>query len=121
ALLLGVHPLGVPLTHDVASNFVVDRLAAPAPGNAPGASAVWHPTLLHGDAAPTFTARKTFSAPRAAVALPLQRATEKINGVIAPGEAWERGKRCNDYASETFRRGSVGSQSHPVELASSRK
>ncbi len=42
-------------------------------------------------------------------------------GVLAPGEAWERGKGCNDYASETFRRDSVGNQSHPVERASSRE
>src|SRR6266540_3092938 len=25
------------------------------------------------------------------------------NGVIAPGKAWGRGMRCNDYNSETFR------------------
>jgi hypothetical protein len=43
------------------------------------------------------------------------------NGVIAPGQAWRRGKRCNDYSSETFCRDSVGRQSHPVELASGRK
>src|SRR5260370_1345451 len=42
-------------------------------------------------------------------------------GVIAPGEAWERGKGCNEYTSETFRRGPGGSQSHPVERAGGRK
>jgi hypothetical protein len=30
------------------------------------------------------------------------------NGVIAPGKAWERGMRCNDYASETFPRNPAG-------------
>jgi len=45
----------------------------------------------------------------------------KNKGVIAPGEAWGRGKRCNDYNSETFRWDSMGSQSHPVERAGSRK
>jgi hypothetical protein len=43
------------------------------------------------------------------------------NGVIAPGEAWERGKGCNDCINETFRRIPAGSQSRPVERASSRK
>ena len=30
-------------------------------------------------------------------------------------QAWERGKRCNDYSSETFRRNPVGKQAHPIE------
>ena len=41
--------------------------------------------------------------------------------MIAPGEAWERGKGCNEYIAETFRRGPVGVQSHPVEQAGGRK
>jgi hypothetical protein len=50
-----------------------------------------------------------------------ERAKTAGAGVSAPGEAWERGKGCSEYIAETFRRGSVGNQSHPVELASSRK
>jgi hypothetical protein len=37
-----------------------------------------------------------------------------VNGYCAK-QAWERGKRCNDYSSETFRGNPVGKQAHPVE------
>jgi hypothetical protein len=35
--------------------------------------------------------------------------------VIAPSQAWERRRRCNDYTLETFHRDPVGNQSHPVK------
>ena len=31
-----------------------------------------------------------------------------LRAAIAPGEAWGRGMRCNDYDSETFRRNPAG-------------
>jgi hypothetical protein len=34
---------------------------------------------------------------------------------LAPSEAWERRKRCNEYITATFRWNPVGNQSHPVE------
>lgn len=43
------------------------------------------------------------------------------NGVIAPGQARERGKGCKERIAETFRRDPAGNQSRPVEPAGSRK
>jgi hypothetical protein len=38
-----------------------------------------------------------------------------LSNCLCTKKAWERGKRCNDYTLETFRRNPVGKQSHPVE------
>ena len=47
------------------------------------------------------------------MSFPRERAAELCRSCVR--KAWERGKRCNDYTLETFRRSPVGSQSHLVE------
>src|SRR5262249_43163456 len=50
---------------------------------------------------------------RAGVAVPVKQ--EGLRGQRLRQEAWERGMRCKEYASETFRRDPAGSQTRPVE------
>src|SRR5690349_11442509 len=84
------------------------RAAGGAGGLGVRQSSVW------GRAEPGSAAdRRGMSAFRGILSLPPRRLLSLV--VLASGKAWERGKRCNDYTLETFRRNPVGSQSHPVE------